>query len=84
MENPISRELDVLLKLGFSNRYAALFAGAPTVPKNVDPEGNDIEGGDFAKRLLAMLKRENFVKSENEGLRMKRYTTLTIRQAWVD
>ena len=47
-----------------SNRYAALFAGAPTVPKNVDPEGNDIEGGDFAKRLLAMLKRENFVKSE--------------------
>lgn len=49
-----------------SNRYAALFAGAPTVPKNVDPEGNDIEGGDFAKRLLAMLKRENFVKSEIE------------------
>jgi len=54
----------MLLKLECACRYATLFAGAPTVSKNVDPEGNDIEGQDFAKRLLAMLKRENFVKSE--------------------
>jgi hypothetical protein len=57
----------MLLRLGCSYRYAALFAGAPTVSKNLDPDGNDIDGQDFAKRLLAMLKRENFVKSEIEG-----------------
>lgn len=74
----------MLLRPGCSYRYAALFAGAPTVSKSLDPEGNDIEGGDFAKRLLAMLKRENFVKSEIEGLRINRYTMLTIRQVWVD
>lgn len=73
----------MLLKRGCSYRYATLFAGAPTVSKNVDPEGNDIEGQDFAKRLLAMLKRENFVKSEIGGSSI-RQSMLTIRQVWVD
>lgn len=46
------------------SRYAALFAGSPTVPKVVDPDQEEIQGQHFFKRITAMLKNENFVKGE--------------------
>ncbi|KAH0269333.1 cytochrome P450, partial [Aureobasidium melanogenum] len=52
-----SRHLDA------TSGYAALFAGAPTVPKAVDSDQEDINDQHFFKRITAMLKRENFVKS---------------------
>jgi hypothetical protein len=70
--------LYLLLKLGFAYRYATLFAGAPTVSKSVDPDQEEIDGQGFSKRLLAMLKKENFVKGETEGPRVLSCRTLTI------
>jgi hypothetical protein len=54
----------MLLKLYFACRYATLFAGAPTVSKKIDPDQEEIDGQGFSRRLLAMLKQENFVKGE--------------------
>jgi len=49
-------------QLDASSGYATLFAGAPTVSENVDPDQKEIDGQGFSRRLLAMLKKENFVK----------------------
>lgn len=49
-------------ELDIASRYAALFAGSPTVPKVVDPDQEEIQGQHFFKRITAMLKNENFVK----------------------
>ncbi|KAI5199546.1 cytochrome P450 6A1 [Aureobasidium subglaciale] len=42
--------------------YATLFAGAPTVSKNHDPDQEEIDDQHFFKRIAAMLKKENFVR----------------------
>jgi hypothetical protein len=65
------------------HRYATLFAGAPTVSKNVDPDQEEIDGQGFSRRLLAMLKKENFVKGEIGDLQMTSYKTLTTEQVWI-
>jgi hypothetical protein len=71
------RRLYMLLKLVCAYRYATLFAGAPTVSKNVDPDEKEIDGQGFSRRLLAMLKKENFVKGELGDSRMTCYKLLT-------
>jgi hypothetical protein len=47
------------------------------VSKNVDPDQEEIDGQGFSRRLLAMLKKENFVKGEIRELQMTFYKTLT-------
>lgn len=60
---PPDTELDIV------SRYAALFAGSPTVPKVVDPDQEEIQGQHFFKRITGMMKNENFVKGETTNLR---------------
>lgn len=59
-----------LLRFDFTSRYSTLFAGSPTVPKAIDSDQDDVDDQHFFRRLLAMLKKENFVQSEIENLQM--------------
>ncbi|KAH0343929.1 cytochrome P450, partial [Aureobasidium melanogenum] len=43
--------------------YSTLFAGSPTVPKAIDSDQDDVDDQHFFRRLLAMLKKENFVQN---------------------
>jgi len=46
-------------------RYAALFAGSPTVSKVHDTDQGEMDDHLFFRRLLGMTKKENFVKGMN-------------------